>query len=183
VVVTRQPFQGLHRRRFVVTVNQRMQYEPASLDEVLPHVEWAINWEVPLLHPEYLHLHASSLARGGVGVMLPADSGSGKSTLAAALVTRGWEYLCDEFALIDAETLALHPFPRAVCIKEGSWEVMERLGVSMAGRRHYVKGVKGFVKFVPVRELCADTPVPQPRPIRFVVFRSTSRGRSRRSCP
>ena len=91
-------FSPWHRRRYVVSVNDRVQFEPARLEEVLPYVDWAVNWEVPRVMPEYLQLHASSMEVDGLGVIFPGESASGKATLTAGLLARGWRYLCDEFA-------------------------------------------------------------------------------------
>ena len=38
---------------------------------------------------------------------------------------RGWRLMGDEFALLDPESGALHPFPRAVSLKNGAIRVME----------------------------------------------------------
>ncbi|HNQ24673.1 MAG TPA: hypothetical protein PKK06_16445 [Phycisphaerae bacterium] len=158
-----------HRRRFRVTADDRLRFEPVRSDELLPRVEWAINWEVPASLPHYLHLHASSLEVNGCGVILPGHSGSGKSTLALALLTRGWRYLCDEFALIQADSLLLDPFPRAVCIKRPGYPVIESLGVRLTGRPHYVKGSKGYVRFVHPLEVREDA-IGRRCPVRYVIF-------------
>ncbi len=157
------------RRRCDIRVNDRLQFEPARSDELLPYVEWAINWEIPNAFPQYLQLHASSMAVGGAGVVFPGDSGSGKSTLTAGLLTRGWSYLCDEFALIHSDTLELHPYPRAICVKQPSFPVMESIGLSLFGRPCYSKGFKGFVRFVNPTDVRADA-IGGVCPIRHVIF-------------
>lgn len=166
-----------HRRRFQVSVNGRDRFAPTRFDEVLPYVEWAINWELALVMPQFLQIHASSVEMDGQGVMLPGISGSGKSTLTTGLLARGWRYLCDEFALIDSDTLILHPFPRAICIKQPGFPVLESLGIKLKGARHYHKGTKGNVSFVSASAFGAHT-VARPCPIRYVVFPKYARGRS-----
>ena len=162
-------FSPWHRRRYAVTVNGRLQFEPGRVDEILPHVDWAINWEVPRVMPAYLQLHASSMEVDGTGVIFPGQSGSGKSTLTAGLLTRGWRYLCDEFALIHADTLDLHPYPRAICIKKPSYPVIESLGLMLHGNRHYWKGFKGSVGFINPVDAHPDA-IGRACPIRFVIF-------------
>ncbi len=71
-----------------------------------------------LLHPELYFLHAAVLARNGSAFLFPAPPGSGKSTLAWALLNRGFEYLSDELAPLNLETLEVLPFPRPLCLKE-----------------------------------------------------------------
>jgi HprK-related kinase A len=54
-------------------------------------------------------------------------SGSGKSTLSAVLGEHGWRFMGDEFALLDLSDGTLHPFPRAVSLKNDAVYVMEEL--------------------------------------------------------
>ncbi len=140
-----------------------------SRREVLPFVEWGINWRVIANHPEYLQVHAGTMAHLGRGFVFAAAPGSGKSTLAAGLLARGWTYLSDEFALIDRKTLRLHPFPKALCIKAGSFEVVRRLGLSFTGHRYYVKGFKGRVGYINPH-VAEPYMAPDPTPIRYIVF-------------
>ncbi len=167
--VTPTPFSLKHRRRFVVTVNDRTQFEPARVDEVLPYVEWAVNWELPRVMPGFLQLHASSLELDGAGIILPGDSGSGKSTLTAGLVAGGAKYLCDEFALIDSDTLKLHPYPRAICIKKPSYAAVESVGFTPAANRYYFKGSKGHVTFINPTDARPDAIGGECR-VRYVIF-------------
>jgi HprK-related kinase A len=66
--------------------------------------------------------------------------------LAALLGEAGWRLMGDEFALLDLETGALHPFPRAVSLKNQSVFVMEeRAGVERLGP--WLKGTpKGTIR-------------------------------------
>jgi len=175
VRVEKQPVSLRHRARYQVNVNDRLIFEPTRPDELLPYVEWVTNWEVPRALPDYLHLHASSLEVNGQGVILPGDSGSGKSTLALGLLTRGWRYLCDEFALIHGRHRTLAPFPRALCIKRPSYPVAESLGIELAGRPHYLKGAKGYVRFLSPCEISPHG-IGRPCPIRYVIFPTYTAG-------
>jgi hypothetical protein len=132
-------------------------------------MEWAINWEVPRTLPRFLHLHAGSMEIDGRGVILPGDSGSGKSTLTVGLIARGWRYLCDEFALIDADTLRVHPYPRAICVKRPSFDALESLGVRVPPQPSYVKGRKGQVAFVDPMTIRPGA-VGAAAPVRYVIF-------------
>jgi HprK-related kinase A len=167
--VERRRFSAVHRRRYLVTVNDRVQFEPARADETFPYVEWAVNWEIPRVLPQYLQLHASSLEIDGAGVILPGQSGSGKSTLTAGLLARGAGYLCDEFALIHADTLKLHPYPKALCVKKPSHQAIESLGLSLYENRYYHKGAKGYVGFIDPVGVHAHA-LGQSCPIRTVIF-------------
>jgi hypothetical protein len=157
------------RKRYDVIVNETTRFEPARRAEMLPYVEWAINWEVPKVHPRFLQFHASAMEFEGRRVIFPAPSGHGKSTLTAGLLARGWRYLCDEFALVDVETLELQPYPRAICIKKPSHAVINGLGLSLHDRQYHFKGSKGYVGYVDPRS-ASDDAVGSPGPVRFVIF-------------
>jgi HprK-related kinase A len=163
------PLSLRHRRRYEIRVNDRLRFEPIRFDEVLPYVEWSVNWELARVMPQFLQLHASSMEVAGDGVIFPGASGSGKSTLTTGLLTRGWHYLCDEFALLHTDTLELHPFPRAICIKKPSFPVVESLGIPLRGSRHYHKGTKGDVVFLNAAEV-ASTAAGGICPVRHVIF-------------
>jgi HprK-related kinase A len=169
VTVRRQPMSLWHRRRYDVISGDRLQFEPATRAEVLPYVEWAVNWQVPHVLPEYLQLHASSVQYRGEGVIFPGGSGFGKSTLTMGLLARGWRYFSDEFALIHAESRDLHPFPRALCLKKPSLPLAEKLGVRVHRNAYHIKGGKGLVGFVDPFSLGRDR-VAAASPIRWIIF-------------
>jgi len=137
--------------------------------QVLPHVEWGINYQMISKRRDLLQLHAATLSYRGVGVVFAAPSGCGKSTLAAALLARGWQYLCDEFALIDPNNLELQPFPKALCLKSGSFELANVLRLPLATRRCYVKGIKGQVGYINPFAL-GQQAIARRSPLEFVVF-------------
>lgn len=137
--------------------------------EVLPFLEWGINWRVMATRDEFLQLHAATMVHQDRGFIFAGPSGCGKSTLVAGLLSRGWRYLSDEFALIHQDSHHLHAFPKAVCVKAGSFETIERLNLPFAGDRYYIKGLKGRVAYVNPRDVGPDA-VATPVPVRFVVF-------------
>lgn len=173
---------ALKRDRYVVIGNDEAIGKERRRDEVLPFLEWGINYRVISTYSNFLQLHAASMVRDGRGVILAGTSGCGKSTLAAGMLVRGWQYLSDEFALIDRRTLRLHPFPKAICIKSGSFGVVQRLGLTFAGRRFYVKGIKGTVGYVNPFDVAVD-PIASPSPVRFVVFPKYAEGMRTRLYP
>ena len=137
--------------------------------EVLPHLEWHINWQIIRNRRDYVQLHASSVEMGGRAMILVGDPGSGKSTLTAGLLSRDWSYLCDEFALIDPETRLIHPYPRALCIKEPSFPVIDSLGLPLCRKTPYQKATKGRVAFLNPLDVRPDV-VGKPSPVRWVIF-------------
>ncbi len=176
IEVRRTPLTWRHRRRFEVLVNGRTRFLPARFDAVVPHIEWAVSWGLPELLPDHLQLHSSSLEVNGAGVIFPGHAGSGKSTLTVGMMTCGWRYLCDEFALLNMETLSLDPYPRAICIKEGAFPVMRALGIPFEARQRFCKGAKGWVDLIHPhrafgkRNSTLAGVIGRSCPVRFVVF-------------
>lgn len=163
-------------KRYAVVGDGDKLFDKLRPAELLPYLEWGINYQVIATRTEYLQLHAATLAYAGQGVMLVGQSGCGKSTLTAALAARGWGYLSDEFALIDPDTLRLHPFPKALCIKAGSFDLVQSLGLPLWRRRPYIKAFKGRVAYVSPHDVNTEA---GSFPIRLIVFpRYTGGGRT-----
>ncbi len=97
---------------------------PLALRHGLLAAEMGMNLQMALGWRRHLLIHASSVERDGRALVMTGESGSGKSTLAALLGERGWRFMGDEFALIDLETGAVHPFPRLVSLKNEAIAVM-----------------------------------------------------------
>lgn len=98
---------------------------PLPLAMGLLAAEMGMNLQMALGQKRYLLLHASSAEKDGRALIMTGESGAGKSTLSALLGERGWRFMGDEFALLDLASGALHPFPRAVSLKNGAIRVME----------------------------------------------------------
>ena len=95
---------------------------------VLDHLFWHVNTEAMRQTGDYFIVHAGAVVSpGGEGLVLPSDSGGGKSTLVAALVRTGFGYLSDEAAAFDPVTRRLHPFPKALTLKRGAFELFRDL--------------------------------------------------------
>jgi HprK-related kinase A len=90
---------------------------PLPLAQGLLAAEMGMNLQMALGQRRFLLLHAASVERGGRALLMTGHSGAGKSTLAALLGERGWRFMGDEFALLDLADGRLHPFPRAVSLK------------------------------------------------------------------
>jgi len=90
---------------------------PVTLAHGLLAAEMGMNLQMALGYRRHLLLHAASVERGGRAILMTGLSGAGKSTLAMLLGEAGWRLLGDEFALLDLESGLLHPFPRAISLK------------------------------------------------------------------
>jgi hypothetical protein len=89
------------------------------------------------LAKKYLIFHAGSVARDGVGMLLPATSGGGKSTLVAGLIAAGWTYYGDELAVVDPGSLQLVPVNRSLCLRAGSRSIFRPRFPELAGERPF----------------------------------------------
>jgi len=81
-------------------------------------LEHDLTVELQRRRPDLLFLHSAALDWQGRACLLVAGSGVGKSTTAWALLHHGCGYLSDELAPIDIASLNVHPYPRALCLKD-----------------------------------------------------------------
>jgi len=158
------------RRQHTIHGDGEKLWTAKRVCEILPFLEWGINYRLMECLPSFLQLHAATLVRNDTGLIFAANSGSGKSTLTAALLARqGWQYLSDEFALIEPEAFNLHPFPKAICIKSGAFDLMQRLNLPVWKNRHYIKAFKGSVGYIRPKDIRPDI-LAAPAPVRYVIF-------------
>lgn len=141
---------------------------PVPPESLLAYLEWIINLTaVTNLRSQYLLLHAGAVAHRGAGMLLCAASGSGKSTLTAGLVAHGFQYLSDEIAVIDPDDLLLFPYPRSICVKEGSRASLQPHfpQLTTADVQHRFGGEPVWYLQPPFERWCTN-----PVPVRFVIF-------------
>lgn len=167
-VVRRRSWRSL-RSYYHVLLNGQPQCALRRESSVLPHVEWALNAAVARYLPDYYQIHAAAVARHGAGVILAGSPGAGKSTLTAGLIARGWSYLSDEFALIDPRVRRLLAYPKALCIKAGSFDTLRQLGLPVDEHGVLHKGSKGPVTLIDPLDIRADA-VSSPCEVRAIVL-------------
>ena len=100
---------------------------PLALAHGLLAAEMGMNLQMALGQKRFLLLHAATVERDGRALIMTGASGAGKSTLSALLGEHGWRLLGDEFALLDLDEGNVHPFPRAISLKNQAIYVMEEL--------------------------------------------------------
>lgn len=104
----------------------------SSLASVLERLVWHVNHQALARTRGLLLLHASAVESDGTVVVFPGDSGSGKTTMAAALAVEGCGYVTDEAVALDPASLLVHPYPKPLSIRAGSWPFVS----SLAPPRH-----------------------------------------------
>lgn len=97
-----------------------------SRGEMLAYLERAITIDAASRLGSHCLIHAGAVARGQLGILMPAASGSGKSTLVAALTFSGFRYLSDEVAIV-AQDGRLLPFQKSITLERGGWEAIADL--------------------------------------------------------
>lgn len=133
-------------RHYHILADGREEFTVRHRQQILSHIEAAINLQIVRHIPDVLSFHAAVVSKGDVALVMPGAPGSGKTTTATELLRRGWSYFSDEFALIDPDTLELQPYPKALSIKSGAYALLRRrIGVLQQISGH-PRGTKGFLR-------------------------------------
>jgi hypothetical protein len=121
------------------------ELEPFPLDTPLPLLEWGMNYALASRLSCYLLLHSGAVERHGRAVLLPAMPGSGKSTLTAALVSRGYRLLSDEFGVVRLDNGQIIPLLKPLALKNESIDVIARFAPNETIGPRFPKTQKGTV--------------------------------------
>jgi hypothetical protein len=114
--------------RYQVLYGEDVMVAAEKSDQALRQLFRHINLESCWQTGDFLLVHAGAVVTpAGEGVLLPGGSGSGKTTLTAGLMRAGFGYLSDEAGALDPVTRRLYPYPRTLCLKEGSFELFAEL--------------------------------------------------------
>lgn len=120
--------------RYLLYYGDTLLIDTPTTGYTLTHLFWHVNAEAIRQTGSFFLAHAGCvLAPSGAGLVLPAESGSGKTTLVTALVKAGFGYLSDEAAVVDPVSGSLHPFPKALTIKTGSFPLFPELAAEHLG--------------------------------------------------
>jgi hypothetical protein len=111
-------------RQWEVTVDDALVVRTPEPSEALAMLLWHVNGSVVEHTPDLTLVHAAAAARDGAAVVLPGAMEAGKTTLVAALLRAGLAYLTDEITAIDPASLRVMPYPKALSVDPGSWDVL-----------------------------------------------------------
>jgi hypothetical protein len=103
--------------RFRITRKGRNPLLAKDNGDLLYLVEKDLTVELQKLRRDLYFLHAAALAFRQHAVLLVAPSGGGKSTTTWGLLHHGFSYLSDELSPVDLNTMRIHSYPHAICLK------------------------------------------------------------------
>ena len=136
---------GYFQRQIEFLCDGVLPFEPFPEDTPLPLLEWGMNWCVAQRRNHHLLLHAGTVEKDGVAVILPAVPGAGKSTLVAAMMHRGYRLLSDEFGAVDLVTHRIVPSVRPIALKNESVDVIRGFAATAVIGPIFPKTRKGDV--------------------------------------
>lgn len=93
------------------------RFEAETVSDFLYFFEKDLTIALQYKRPDLYFIHAAAVEWDGVAALLVAPSGTGKSTTAFGLLHEGFRYLSDELAPVDLQTMAVQPYPHALCLK------------------------------------------------------------------
>ncbi len=147
------------RRLHVLYADNTPIARDAALDQVLAILETDLHRYTGEAAPDFTFLHAGVVGWQGHAILFPGRSLSGKTTLVREMLRLGAAYYSDEFAVVDNSGL-VHPFPRALRIREDHSYVQSKFTVESLGA---ASGVKPLPMGMAV--ICKYEPGVQWRPV------------------
>ena len=93
-------------------------FEALSRDDALLHLSEIVVRRLAEHVDTGVSLHSGVVGWNGRSVLIPGNSGAGKSSLTAWFVSRGFDYVTDELAVLDGE--AIVGFPRSLMLRPGA---------------------------------------------------------------
>ena len=145
VAVRSPPWRGVIRPKVEFLADGVPIFTPSPVGHALPLFEWGLNRVIAENVQQYLIVHAASVERNGLALILPGEPGAGKSTLTAGLVYRGWRLLSDELTLIDVATGELRALARPISLKNDSVGIVQRFAPGVVLSRPAEKTIKGTI--------------------------------------
>jgi len=102
---------------FSIVRNEDVHLESNDLGMFVYQLEKDITVKIQHLCQSLFFMHGAALEKNGEILLLTGRSGAGKSTTTWGLLNNGFNYLSDELAPINLDTMYVSPYPHAVCLK------------------------------------------------------------------
>ena len=91
-----------------------------DIADIVYFIEKTMTIGLQRLRNDLYFVHAAAIGHDEQCTVLVGESGVGKSTLCWNLCNAGFIYLSDELAPVDPESMAVVPYPHAICLKSDS---------------------------------------------------------------
>jgi hypothetical protein len=103
---------------FFITRNGSSLIDSISDDGyLLFYLEKDLTIQFQYIKPNLFFIHGAALEFNDQACLLVAPSGSGKSTTTWGMLHHGFNYISDELAPIELQTMHVSPYPHALCMK------------------------------------------------------------------
>ncbi len=99
---------------FVIVREGVKPFNAENTYQLLYYFEKDLTIELEHLRKDLFFVHGAAIVLDGKAILISAPSGSGKSTITWALLHHGFDYLSDELAPIELDSLNIEPFPHAL---------------------------------------------------------------------
>jgi len=109
---------GKDKSTYTITRNKNKVIHCKDLGLFVYNLEKDITIELEKLCSSLFFMHGAALEKNGEVLLLTGRSGAGKSTTTWGLLNTGFNYLSDELAPINLESMYVLPYPHAVCLKQ-----------------------------------------------------------------
>jgi hypothetical protein len=137
----------------------------SSLEALINHLHYEMLQQAIAHKPWLSILHAGAVSRGGLCLIIAGCGGAGKSTLTASLLTRGFQYFCDDLVPLSANNLQALPTPVPLTIKEPSWALLQSYYPQLEQLASYFRNGKNVRYLSPAITAC-----PQPHSVSYLLF-------------
>jgi len=103
---------------FEIIRNDSISLKSQDVGMFVYQLEKDMTIELEKLCSSLFFMHGAALEKNGQVLVLTGRSGAGKSTTTWGLLNSGFNYLSDELAPINLESMEVTPYPHAVCLKK-----------------------------------------------------------------
>lgn len=108
---------GKEESTYTIIRNKTTVLDCEDIGMFVYRLEKDITVEIQYLCSSLFFMHGAALEKNGEVLLLTGRSGAGKSTTTWGLLNNGFNYLSDELAPINLDSLQISPYPHAVCLK------------------------------------------------------------------
>lgn len=103
---------------YLITRDNEAAIPCKDLGMFVYNLEKDLTITLELLCSSLFFMHGAALEKNGNILVLTGRSGAGKSTTTWGLLNNGFNYLSDELAPINLQSMNVTPYPHAVCLKK-----------------------------------------------------------------